>query len=52
MNSVKLIYLYRDAVNYKKWAEVVFSNPERLELEPLNKTLTDALYPDDFFVAH
>ena|ERR1700692_1325623 len=52
MNNVKLIYLYRDAGNYKKWAEVVFSNPERLELEALNNTLRDAFLPDGLFIAH
>ncbi|HET7108197.1 MAG TPA: hypothetical protein VFI38_15395 [Candidatus Acidoferrum sp.] len=51
MNNVKLIYLYRDAGNYKKWAEVVFSNPERLELEAVTKTLRDTFLPDGLFIA-
>ena len=52
MNNIKLIYLYRDAGNYKKWAEVVFSNPNRLALEAVTKTLRDAFLPDGLFIAH
>src|ERR1700688_2651231 len=52
MNNIKLIYLYRDAGNYKQWAEVVFSNPERRALEAVTKTLTDAFLPDGLFIAH
>ena len=52
MNNIKVIYLYRDAGNYKKWAEVVFSNPERLAPEAVTKTLRDAFLPDGLFIAH
>ena len=52
MNNIKLIYLYRDAGNYKQWAEVVFSNPDMLALEAVTKTLTDAFLPDGLFIAH
>jgi hypothetical protein len=51
MNNIKVIYLYRDAGNYKKWAEVVFSNPEGLPPEAVTKTLSDALLPDGLFIA-
>ena len=32
MNNVKFNYLYRDAGNYKKWAYVIFSNPDTFHL--------------------
>ena len=28
MNNVRFLYLYRDGSNYKKWSDVVFSNPD------------------------
>jgi hypothetical protein len=52
MNNIKVIYLYRDAGNYKNWVEVVFSNPERLASEVVTKTLGDAFLPDGLFIAH
>jgi hypothetical protein len=52
MSNIKLIYLYRDAGNYKKWAEVVFSNPDRLALEAVTKALSDAFLTDGLFIAH
>lgn len=52
MNNIKLIYLYRDAGNYKQWAEVVFPNPDRLALGAVAKALTNAFLPDGLFIAH
>jgi hypothetical protein len=52
MHSIKFSYLYRDAGNYKKWADVVFSNPDGLALEAVTKALKDAFLQDGLFIAH
>jgi hypothetical protein len=52
MLNIKFSYLYRDAGNYKKWADVVFSNPDRLTLEAVTKALKDAFLEDGLFIAH
>jgi len=52
MENMKFHYLYRDEGNYKKWAEVVFSNPDRLTVEATTKTLRDAFVQDGLFIAH
>jgi hypothetical protein len=51
MGNVKFNYLYRDAGNYKKWAQVVFSNPDGLALEETNNALRNAFLPDGLFIA-
>jgi hypothetical protein len=50
--NVKFSYLYRDAGNYKKWADVVFSNPEGLSIDLVNKALKHAFMQDGLFIAH
>jgi hypothetical protein len=52
MDNIKFNYLYRDAGNYKKWAEVVFSNPDRLTLESMTAALRDTFLQDGLFIAH
>jgi len=52
MSNVRFVYLYRDGSNYKKWSEVVFSNPEGLTLESISEALRQAFLPDGLFVAH
>jgi hypothetical protein len=52
MENVKFSYLYRDAGNYKKWAEVVFSNPDRLTLASLTKALRHVFLEECLFIAH
>ena len=51
MDNVKFNYLYRDAGNYKRWAEVIFSNPERLALEATTNALRGAFLQDGLFIA-
>jgi hypothetical protein len=51
MNNVRFQYLYRDGANYKKWAEVVFSNKEALPVEGVNRSLRNAFLPDALFIA-
>jgi hypothetical protein len=50
--NIKFSYLYRDAGNYKKWAEVIFSNPDGLTVEVATKALKDAFLRDGLFIAH
>jgi|SRR6267154_1864371 len=52
MNNIKFSYLYRDAGNYKKWADVIFSNPDGLTLGAITKTLRGNFLADGLFVAH
>jgi hypothetical protein len=52
MANVKFNYLYRDAGNFKKWATVVFSNPDGLTTESLTGDLRLALLESCLFIAH
>jgi hypothetical protein len=51
MDNIKFNYLYRDAGNYKNWAEVVFSNPDRLAPEAITQALQGAFLQDGLFIA-
>jgi hypothetical protein len=50
--KIKFKYLYRDAGNYMNWAEVVFSNPDRLAPETITQALRTAFLQDGLFIAH
>ena len=52
MGNIKFNYLYRDAGNYKKFASVVFSNPEMLTLQSVAMPLADIFSEEGLFVAH
>lgn len=53
MNSfVKFSYLYRDAGNYKSWGELIFSNPDGLILEEVDRQLRLAFDQEILFIAH
>lgn len=52
MNNIKFSYLYRDAGNYKKWADIIFSNPDGLTVEAVKKALIEAFSQDALFIAH
>lgn len=52
MDTIKFSYLYRDAGNYKNWAEVVFSNTDCLPVESIRKSLRDSFLRDGLFIAH
>jgi hypothetical protein len=52
MTNIKFNYLYRDAGNYKKWASIVFSNPQRLELKSLTSSFGKAFPEENLFIAH
>jgi len=52
MRNISLHYLYRDAGNYKKWSDVIFSNPDNLSAEVIAKRLSESFMEDGLFVAH
>jgi hypothetical protein len=51
LQTVKFIYLYRDAGNSKAWAEVVFSNPNELSLANIDTRLGRAFDMGCLFIA-
>jgi hypothetical protein len=50
--NIKFNYLYRDGSNYKKWADVVFSNEDGVTTNAVTQNLHNAFLPDGLFVAH
>ena len=52
MQNIKFIYLYRDPGNYKKWAQIVFSNSKELGLDSIVTELQAAFLQDGLFIAH
>ena len=52
INNVRFHYLYRDGSNYKKWADIVFSNPDDLLTDIVAKGLRSAFLEDGLFIAH
>ena len=48
-NNVKLNYRYRDAGNYKQYAEAIFSNPENLPVNEIEKEIKSKLIDGEFF---
>jgi hypothetical protein len=52
MENVKFKYLYRDGSNFKRWSDIIFSNPNDLPLEGVAKALGDAFTKDGLFIAH
>jgi hypothetical protein len=50
--NIRFEYLYRDGSNYKKWGEVVFSDPDAIDAEPVSKQLRKLFLVDGLFIAH
>jgi hypothetical protein len=50
--NIRLHYLYRDGGNYKKWADIVFRNPDGLPIESVDTRLRSAFLEDGLFIAH
>jgi len=51
MPNIRFNYLYRDTGNYKKWSSVVFSNPDGLTLESVEKAFRRAFSQECLFIA-
>lgn len=52
MGNVKFHYLYRDGSNYKKWADIVFSNRDDLSTHTVVRGLRETFLEDGIFIAH
>ena len=52
LRNIKFTYLYRDGSNYKKWGEIVFSNPDALATEAVAQILKGIFLEDGLFIAH
>jgi hypothetical protein len=52
MRNIRFHYLYRDGSNYKKWADVVFSNADELSTDFILRGLREVLLEDGIFIAH
>jgi hypothetical protein len=48
-SNIQFNYLYRDAGNYKVSGRVIFSNPEGLSLEGIEREIRAALIDQEFF---
>ena len=51
MNNIRLIYLYRDASNYKQHGEVILSNETQITLEEIDQQIRSRLSDGLFFIA-
>lgn len=49
--NIEFRYLYRDGSNYKFWGQVVFSNPEDVELNTVDILLRELFETEDLFIA-
>jgi hypothetical protein len=47
--NIKFCYLYRDGGNYKNFNEVVFSNPNSINLLEIEKLIREKLIDDKWF---
>lgn len=52
MSNIKVHYLYRDGSNYKKWADIVFRDPDDLLIGSIQKRLQTTFLEDGLFIAH
>ena len=52
MANIRFNYLYRDGSNFKKWASVVFSNPDNFSIDEIEDSLRNNCLPDQLFIAH
>ncbi len=51
MTNLRLIYMYRDASNYKQHGEAIFSNEKQLSLQKIEKQIRACLNDGEYFIA-
>lgn len=51
MPNIKFSYLYRDGANYKKYDNVIFANPENIDLSELDILIKSKLIDKTWFYA-
>ncbi len=49
MRNIQFNYLYRDAGNYKVFGHAIFSNPDGLDIDQIEKSIKLALIDGQFF---
>jgi len=49
--NIRFEYLYRDGGNYKQFGDVVFANPEGIEIQRLENLVQEALIGEMNFIA-
>ncbi len=49
-NNVKFNYLYRDAGNYKKFGEIIFTNLNSERLDKIERLIRENLIESEFFI--
>lgn len=47
--NVKFCYRYRDYANYKKYNEIIFSNPSSKSIQEIERFVLDHLFDDKLF---
>ena len=48
-NNIKLNYLYRDSGNYKIYGNQIFTNPDSIKIEDIERKIKSALIDGEFF---
>jgi hypothetical protein len=51
MTNIRLIYMYRDASNYKQHGEAIFSNEKSLPQAEVEKQIRACLNDSEYFIA-
>jgi predicted nucleic acid-binding protein len=49
--NIRVEYLYRDAGNFKNWGEIIFSNPNNIDIKVIEKQANDNLLENLYFIA-
>jgi len=49
--NIRFEYLYRDAGNFKKWGDIVFSNPHNIDIHFATLIAEKVLIDKTYFVA-
>ena len=47
--NIKFCYIYRDGANYKNYNEIIFSNPNSINLLEIEKLIQQKLIDDKWF---
>lgn len=49
--NIQLNYLYRDGSNYKNYGNAIFSNPDNISSEIIEKSICSRLIDGEYFIA-
>lgn len=51
MQNILFSYLYRDGANYKNYSEVVFANPDNIDVSQVKEAISTSLVDGEWFYA-